>query len=576
MGTCKFVETLSRLRKSSNASIDNDTEFDDYKKYMHVVRNVESDLKKILKEVNESNKKTLVLLCGSAGDGKSHLLSYLKNADEENLLADFDIHNDATVSSGEHKDAIDTLNEVLSGFMDANLEQPGRNLIVAINLGILSNFIESDYIKNYKQFKNYVTKNGILNDNLDVEYGKSDHFKHISFSDYQCYSLTENGPISPFIDSLFDKVFGAEEKNPFATAYKQECINCPNNTRCPVRMNYAFLRNEKRRKYITQLIIMVIVKYKMIIPTREILNFIYDITVPQNFNYSDYPVGVEISENQIVAIFNSMTPNLIFHQAGLSEILDALNDNDPVLQRTEEADDFAIEYFVTDECVNLLRTILEPTVYGKFVFDSDIKNICNNSSKLRPVLLNSYIRIKAIEEGIVRDSEYMDFMMLLYFYYTGEKKRIRKLKTLIKEAVENWCGADHDGHICFNDTNKDLLMFEKLDITGLRPVKVRVENEQDEICKFDCEITLSVKTTETKDKDIYLGIDYSLYKLLIEMQNGYIQTTNDENDHAEFVVFIDRLIAAGEAGSQVFFIDAAGNKSQITFDDDYYQFEVIK
>ena len=95
MGSCKFVNELNRLRKSSSDSIDNVESFDPFKVYMHVTRTAEEDLKNILRKVNASGKKNLILLCGSAGDGKSHLLSYLKNSDEENLLEGYTIYNDA-------------------------------------------------------------------------------------------------------------------------------------------------------------------------------------------------------------------------------------------------------------------------------------------------------------------------------------------------------------------------------------------------------------------------------------------------------------------------------------------------
>lgn len=76
MGNCKLIDELNRLKKSSSDSIDGIGSFDDFKKYMHVSRSVEEDLIEILHKIEVSGKKSLVLLCGSAGDGKSHLLSY--------------------------------------------------------------------------------------------------------------------------------------------------------------------------------------------------------------------------------------------------------------------------------------------------------------------------------------------------------------------------------------------------------------------------------------------------------------------------------------------------------------------
>ena len=53
MGRCRFVDELHRLRKSSSESIDNIEKFDSFKKYMHVTRTVEDDLKGVLRKTNE-------------------------------------------------------------------------------------------------------------------------------------------------------------------------------------------------------------------------------------------------------------------------------------------------------------------------------------------------------------------------------------------------------------------------------------------------------------------------------------------------------------------------------------------
>ena len=94
--TCDFVIQLSRLRRLSAESVENTDCFDPFKEYLHVVRPVEVELRKLLRDANVNQNKCLVLLCGSAGDGKSHLISYLKNSDPERLLEDYEPYNDAT------------------------------------------------------------------------------------------------------------------------------------------------------------------------------------------------------------------------------------------------------------------------------------------------------------------------------------------------------------------------------------------------------------------------------------------------------------------------------------------------
>lgn len=66
---CNFISEISKLRKLSMESVENTASFDEFKQYLHVLRPVEMELRTLLNRVNSANKKALILLCGSAGDG---------------------------------------------------------------------------------------------------------------------------------------------------------------------------------------------------------------------------------------------------------------------------------------------------------------------------------------------------------------------------------------------------------------------------------------------------------------------------------------------------------------------------
>lgn len=151
---CDFISVLSKLRKLSMESVENTASFNDFKKYLHVLRPVETELRILLDQVNMANRKTLILLCGSAGDGKSHLLSYLRNADEGHLLDEFELYNDATESSAPLLTSIDTLAKKLAPFNDDNCDNDDCfKMILAINLGTLNNFIESEKGASFSKLK---------------------------------------------------------------------------------------------------------------------------------------------------------------------------------------------------------------------------------------------------------------------------------------------------------------------------------------------------------------------------------------------------------------------------------------
>ena len=337
MKNCKFINELNRLRKSSSDSIDNVEKFDQFKSYMHVVRKMEEDLKGLLRKVNASGKKTLVLLCGSAGDGKSHLLSYLKNLDEEHLIDDYFVYNDATESSAPSKTAIETLNEFLSDYRDENLASLGQNVILAINLGVLSNFIDSKYADHFCTLRKYIENSDILTSRVNNnEYDCESNFQHISFSDYNLYSLSAEGIHADYIEKLLEKVFIADEENLFYKTYSKECLNCSLAKKCPVKLNYDYMKDKKRQRFVAELLVKTIIQDKMILTTREILNFIYDIIVSPHFSVNHFHNLCIDNSAYLKEFVKQITPALLFESADITALMNMLKRHDPLLLRIEK------------------------------------------------------------------------------------------------------------------------------------------------------------------------------------------------------------------------------------------------
>ncbi len=94
--SCQLIDELKKLKKSSKESVDDENDFSDLKKYMHINCRVETDLINVIRQAN-NGRKSLILLCGNIGNGKSHLISYLKNCHNE-LVKEYKIHNDAIES----------------------------------------------------------------------------------------------------------------------------------------------------------------------------------------------------------------------------------------------------------------------------------------------------------------------------------------------------------------------------------------------------------------------------------------------------------------------------------------------
>ena len=159
---CLFIEQMEGLRSSSALSVANE-DFSEFNKYMHIPSLMDDELKSVILSAKQK-EKSLVLVCGNSGDGKSHLIASFKN---EGIIVeeDFDIYIDATSSDKKGKKANEILRDKLDEFSDDKMcDGEKYRLIVAINLGVLKDFIKK-YESEYSILKKYVESQGLF-DNM--------------------------------------------------------------------------------------------------------------------------------------------------------------------------------------------------------------------------------------------------------------------------------------------------------------------------------------------------------------------------------------------------------------------------
>ncbi len=573
MNICKLTKELNRLRKSSSDSIDNVENFTQFKKYMHVVRKAEEDLRQILHSVNDSGKKTLVLLCGSAGDGKSHLLSYLKNSDDEQLLSEYTVYNDATESSAPSKTAIETLNELLKDFRDENLEFPGKNIILAINLGVLSNFVESKFGEQYTMLKEYVEIHNILTSKIvKRDFDSNSHFQHVSFSDYHMYSLSENGVKAKYIEEIMDKVFGEHAGNDFFEAY-ENCNACPLMKKCPVYKNYEYMRNEKRQKFVAEILVKTTIKNKVILTTREILNFIYDIIVSKDFSYTKFQKLLVDDAAYVKEFLRQITPTLLFESSDLTTLMNMVRMYDPLLVRNEAADQIAISYYVSSNVIEDVKKIFSGTTYGDVVCTSMLFDRINGDRTLKGQVFNLMTRVDAIENGGIKDDIYERYLHDLYLYNSGKGKKLGSLYSMVKKSVVQWCGSDVEGNICIDDGRRGFALFEDIEFKESLELMPEADNSE-ELQRFVPYLVVTYKTNDAKF--ISLDIDYSMYELLHKLTLGYVQTADDRNNHADFISFVERILQTGNLENEVSVVSNNGKRAIVSKNTFGYTFKVVK
>ena len=564
-----LLKELSKLKDSSHESVEGYESLSEFKQYLHVKREIQEELFNKLNEVKDKPTSQLIMLCGSVGDGKSHLLAYL-NSNHPELMSNFKIHNDATESFDPNKTAIDTLANVLKAFDNDHINNSNEKIILAINLGVLNNFMESDYAKEqYSKLNELLNETNIFDSEATSQNYDKDPIHIISFSDYNLFELYGDHVDSEYLKKLFKKITDKNKQNPFYQAYLRDVVNEYNG---PIRYNYELLMNEKVVNEIVQLVINAIIKFKRIVSTRELLNFIYEIIVPPVIN--EYKAIDEVYD-----YMEEILPNLIYTTSERSPLLKIIAMHDPIHLREEILDDFLIKLNMTNDLTTVIKEYLiesdETTAFIESIGNNNISEFRGNEYMIISTIIrySSILGSDDIKHIFTQDS-YREFTYYLYVYNTHDKGGFKELFEKVKGAVFRWKGSPKKNYILIEELS-NFNIAERID---LKPDLVNIQNPAGELGnRFKTDILLKFKVNHNENT-IPLSIDYTLYKMITKLNNGYKPNKNDKEDLVIFNEFIDELIKNGSSDEELLIEDINNNLNfTLEFDPtfDEFKFEQI-
>lgn len=527
-----LLNELSKLSASSKEVVESLEEMDYFKQYMHVDRTIQHQLFEMIERSSEAYGCQLILLCGSVGDGKSHLLSYLKSQNKE-LLEGFEFHNDATESIDPKLDEIETLQQVLEDFSDENINKSTKKLILAINLGVLNNFIESDEVKvNYTLLKKFIDDSKVFEQDDISENYESEKFKLVSFGDYSFYELTENGPKSDYIDNILLKIVSKESDNIFNQAYLLDKNNGLYNS---MMVNYELLSLESVRKQVVNLLIKSLVKSKKILSTRDLLIFIYDLLVPSKFEKNE--INLE-----------DLIPNKIFISKESGEFLKIISDEDPINLRSDYIDKLLITLNTAKNTEMFMQYYFDKEILEKFdrVFNEYKKLDIHSNDSFKIII--RFVFMIGKNEYINKDVYYDKYVEYLYFYNKGELSKYKDLFKKVKYLIYNWNGYAGDNYIYLNKYLNKFNIAEKVYIKESKKGSCP-KNQEDILERFKKNIVIGFKCNDIYEET--LEIDYQLYEKIEEIEEGYCCTRNDKEKLVRFVEFMQRIIMHGNMNEKV-------------------------
>lgn len=557
--SCQLVDELKKLKKASKESVDNENDFSDFKKYMHVHRQVETDLIETIRQAN-NGRKSLILLCGNVGDGKSHLISYLKNCQNE-LVKEYKIHNDATESYRPDRDEKQQLALVLEQFSDENLDNGEfAKVIVAINLGVLSNFMDSEEGSHFKRLAEYVEQKKILveTDIADTTID-SGPFYCVNFGDYHIYRLAKGRVESPYIESIIEKIVDANNDNVFYDAYCK-CNKCEVGDICPVKRNFEFLQNKIASNGVVNVILETIIKDKIILSTRDLLNFFYDIIVSTQFNKKD--LARKYRRGGFAYISDFLLPNIMFEHDEISPLISHIKNYDFATQRTEQFDNIITVFFNTDNIDSVFNKYITNTTLSSFVLSAANKiiqdeNNRNKMNDIRGTIFKIFARLSKLSpksnssfESV--NPEFNEYISLLYSAAKSDMVGLKNLYALVRDCVYNWNGSFDTQMLnlrsYYNDYN-DYAISTPLECKG-SPGKVNIKDEE-VFERFPSSIDIKLSSKKDQTRTASVAVNYELYKMLKNVKSGYRPSIKDENLYAGFVAFIKNISAFGESDERI-------------------------
>lgn len=543
MTTNPLLEELKKLRESSKYAVAQGTSsnLNSFKKYLHIERDVELKLKEIILQSSKVDKAQLVLVCGNVGDGKSHVLSYLHD-ELKGTISQFIIHNDATESHNPNESSNETLYKLLQGFKDSAISSSKDKIILAINLGTLSKYVE-EYGDEFTVLKDYISQNKILDadlihgDTFDV----NSNFHHVNFTDYHMYSLTEQGPTSEIISTLLEKIISNNTANTIYIAYQEFKKLSIGKEYCPVLYNYEFLFNENNRTIITQLVIKAIVKSKEIVSIRTLLNFIYDILVPvdiANINDVDYFKGIEKMDTS--KYISNLLPNYLFEHPELSSLFEKIESLDPCISRAPDTDDVLLTLINAENVSDIFYTNIDESLLDP------IKALLLNVKVSKSELSRFFIRLNYFtnyyKKDYLKDPDYDEYLIWLHHYNNHNPIYIKKIYNLVEKAAQNWNGDPKtNGKVIINVGKKQTQYRVFKDFEVFPDVNLSNEIKEKILHKFTQEFTLSFKIDNENDT-IKIHVDFSLFKILKMISKGYRPNKKDNNNYVYFVNSITILI----------------------------------
>lgn len=529
MAATRLKEAFLHLSQHSVDSVQNGIAFTNWDEYMHVDRPIESKLMEKMDEIDKAGGG-IVLLIGSAGDGKSHLISRIKQMSD---WGDGSFYNDATASNSPKKTAIDTLKIALVDFKDTNLYSTNKKLVLAINLGKLNALIDDkEFQSDYHEIVNSTLP--IFDDDSTTLPINTERVKVLMFTDEQIFELLVDSsseiPVdSDFLSKIMEKIVAKTNDNPFYVEYTTDIANGAS-PKDPIILNYKLLCIPEVRNTIVHTIIEAIVRYKLIITPREFLDFLYSIIVYPH--YDEYVDGHKEKKE----FFEALLPSLLYC-GGENMIQRAICKLDPLKQSSTEHDKQLSVLFTSYSIPSSYLTEQQTSALPVDLLKRTNEFYANNGRDIEKTT-KFVFRLKHLLSYHTESEVYKSYLALLKGIFNKDVHKMQEIYNVVSKAIPRHYGSFYEksNMVPLNIQGGRYRLFGSLQLKPERVKSYHSELYKNEfLLRFDME-------WKFPDAPVRLRMDYQLYSYLNELNRGKLALSYENEKDLTFSRFVRRLV----------------------------------
>lgn len=208
---------------------------------------------------------------------------------------------------------------------------------------------------------------------------------------------------------------------------------------------------EDVRKLLIQRVIEACVKEKLVVTSRDILNFLFDAVVSPNFNENNIWELLNSPAKSLETYISCTTPMLLFENKGTSNLIDSMSRCVTNGETREDSDREALDFYAMDAVAPKSASMLKDSAYSGIINDNSLSGLNDGQERFKKYVYKFLKSCKKLESNdIGSDRLYLSFTRDLYYSYalkTNDDKNKGKLKNLynsVERCICAWNGSYGD------------------------------------------------------------------------------------------------------------------------------------